>query len=103
MEYLITFKNTNFAIKAEQALLAQSLPVGVMPLPPQISAGCGICLRLKENDIRQALQVLAAANIDEIGLFSRVSLNGLFVYTPINDRSVLQRNECILKPKEQTK
>ena len=44
MEYVLTFKNTNFAIKSEQYLLVKKLHVSVIPLPSDISAGCGICL-----------------------------------------------------------
>ena len=81
MEYIITFKNTNFAIKAEHCLLASGLHVGVLPLPTQISAGCGISLRLSPDDIKAALYVLAEENINELGLYSRVSENGQYTYT----------------------
>ena len=80
MEYIITFKNTNAAIKAEQCLLEEKLHVGVIPLPSQISAGCGICLRLSQDEIQAALRILADAQIDETGLFSRTTENGRFVY-----------------------
>ena len=80
MEYVITFKNTNFAIKAEKCLLEKKLHVSVMPLPSQIGAGCGICLRLCQGEIKLALEVLGGRNIDGIGLFSRVNKNGLYSY-----------------------
>ena len=80
MEYIITFKNTNAAIKAEQRLLEEKLHVGVIPLPSQISAGCGICLRLSQDEIQAALRILADEQIDETGLFSRTTENGRFVY-----------------------
>jgi len=81
MEYVITFDNTNRAIKAEQCLLDHCLHVGVLPLPAQLTAGCGICLRIKPDDIKQALGILEDNNIDGIGLFSRETLNNAFVYT----------------------
>ena len=84
MEYIITFKNTNFAIKAEQCLLEQKLRASVLPLPSQISAGCGICLRTNQDEIKPALKVLADKNIDEIGLFMREMINGQFSYTEVN-------------------
>jgi selenide,water dikinase len=89
MEYIITFKNTNFAIKAEQCLLEQGLQVGVLPLPSHISAGCGICLRVNPSEIKQALKCLADHQIDELGLFSRVEEEGRFSYTGIEDWRVL--------------
>jgi len=88
MEYIITFKNTNFAIKAEQCLLEQKLGVGVLPLPSQISAGCGICLRVKPDEIKPALEILAKKNIDEIGLFLRTEENNRLVYTEITDETL---------------
>ena len=89
MEYIITFKNTNFAIKAEQCLLEQQLNVRVMPLPSQISAGCGICLRMEQDDIGAALRVLADRSINEVGLFSRETVDKQFFYAEICDRSIL--------------
>ena len=81
MEYIITFKNTNFAIKAEQSLLEQKIRTGVLPLPSQISAGCGLCLRVNQDEIKPALRILADSNIEGIALFSRVMKNNQFVYT----------------------
>ena len=89
MEYVITFRNTNFAIKAEKRLLEQKLQVGVMPLPSQISAGCGICLRINEDEIKSALEALAEINIDEIGLYVRVMENGKFFYSERKDWRLL--------------
>jgi len=84
MEYIITFKNTHFAIKAEYCLLEQRVQASVLPLPSQISAGCGICLRVGHDDIRLALKTLAEMNINEIGLFSRTPENSRFSYTEIS-------------------
>lgn len=83
MEYILTFRNTNFAIKAEQCLLAQTLHVSVLPLPSQIRAGCGICLRIQPDEIRPALKALAQSNIDEIDLYSRETENEKMIYTKV--------------------
>ena len=93
MEYIITFKNTNLAIKAEQCLLEQKLQVSVLPLPSQIRAGCGICLRTSENEIKPALEAFAKNNINEIVLYSRVTENNKFTYTEVKDRSVLMKQK----------
>ena len=81
MEYIITFKNTNFAIKAEQCLLEQNLHPGVLPLPSQVNAGCGICLRINPEEIKSSLKIIADKNIEGIAVFSRVMENNQFVYT----------------------
>ena len=83
MEYVITFNNTNHAIKAEQCLLKHSLHVGVLPLPAELRAGCGISLRVIPDNMEQALGILEDNEINEIGLFSRVRENNVFKYTEV--------------------
>ena len=84
MEYIITFKNTNFAIKSEQYLLEAKLRVAVMPLPSQIKDGCGICLRISAEEIGLARQIIADKNIGAMVLYSRVTLNGKYIYSEID-------------------
>lgn len=83
-EYILTFKNTNFVIKAEQSLLANKIKTRVMPLPSQISAGCGLCLRIDYNKIESALGILEEKNINEIGLFSRMNREDKFQYEELS-------------------
>jgi len=85
LEYIITFENTSLAMKAEKALLAESLDIGVLPLPSQISAGCGICLRVKQDDINEACDVLKDKNIIQAKIFFRISKNGQYVYVDCED------------------
>jgi len=89
MEYLITFTSTNFAIKAEHCLLEKKLQVNVLPLPSQIIAGCGICLRITRDEVISALKTLADRQIDIMGLFVRTSENGGYSYKELKDKSVL--------------
>lgn len=83
MEYVITFKNTNLAIQGERHLLDAKLQVTVMPLPSQIRAGCGICLRVPEDEIQEALEILKAKKIEEIGLYSRTETEVGFKYAEV--------------------
>ncbi len=83
MEYIITFKSTNFAIKAEKCLLEDKIFAGVLPLPPQISAGCGICLRVKEEELPRALTVLTNNGIEGIGLYKKEEIKGRAAHTLI--------------------
>lgn len=71
MEYIITFENTHFAILSERVLLEKGLKVTVFPLPSQLKAGCGICLRIKPDTIAAALGVLKDLKIGEISVYSR--------------------------------
>jgi len=83
MEYIISFKSTNIAIKAEQCLLSQGINVRVMPLPSQIRAGCGISLRVAASEIDTAVKMLYENNIDEIGLFTREQECGKYIYCEV--------------------
>jgi len=87
MEYIIAFKNTNFAIKAERCLLAQKLLVTVMPLPSQIRAGCGICLRIPPKEIKFARDALFDEGINEIEMYARAAKDNKFIYTEVKDGS----------------
>jgi len=93
MEYIISFENTSYAIKAEHHLLEQGLDIRVMPLPPQIRAGCGITLRVTADEIHKALKVLTENHIDGIELFSRIQENGKYTYKEIVDISILEQEE----------
>ena len=83
MEYIITFKNTNHAIKAEQHLLAGNFRIGILPLPPQIRAGCGICLRINPEQWEAAWQALTDLNMGGVSIFSRIPECGSFIYTEV--------------------
>ncbi len=90
MEYIITFKSTNLAIKAEHCLTEQKFKITVIPLPTQISAGCGICLGVSQDEIKPALMALADRNINEIGLFIRAKENQRFIYTDTSVGRIIQ-------------
>jgi hypothetical protein len=59
MEFMFTFATTRDAIEGEKLLLAAGLTVGVMPLPGQIGAGCGICLRVSPEELDKARSLSA--------------------------------------------
>jgi hypothetical protein len=65
MEYILTFNSTNQAIKAERLLLAAHLAVTVIPLPPQIRAGCGISLRISPSELDTAVRLVRDGHITE--------------------------------------
>ena len=53
---LITFESTHTAIATEQRLVAEGLRVRLIPVPTQITAGCGLALRFD----REKLSVIRA-------------------------------------------
>ena len=80
MEYIIAFRSTNHAIKAEQRLLEKKINVTVMPLPSHIHEGCGICLRADPDVIEPAMECLAKENIEGIRLYSRKMSDSRYIY-----------------------
>lgn len=54
---ILTFDTSNEAIKGE-LLLQGKLPVRMIPLPPEIQSGCGLCLRIDASlaDIRKVIK-----------------------------------------------
>jgi hypothetical protein len=59
-EFMFTFAAAGDAIGAEKKLLAGGLAPAVMPLPDQIGAGCGLCLRVAPDDLERARSLLGA-------------------------------------------
>ncbi len=44
----------------------------LIPLPPEIDAGCGYALRIREKDLTKALAILEESDYDGIFLMERV-------------------------------
>jgi len=84
-DYIITFQNTNYVMKAERALLDGSLCVVVLPLPSQISVGCGLCLKISELEIKSALSALGDVNVGKICVYSRTPENNRHIYAELSE------------------
>ena len=80
MEYILIFENTNMAMKAERCLLAKKLNVTALPLPNEISAGCGICLRIGPEDIEVALKALSESGVTKTTVYWRRDVDGEVEY-----------------------
>ncbi|MDR3123450.1 MAG: DUF3343 domain-containing protein [Treponema sp.] len=57
-DIIVGFESVSQAIRAEQALTEQGIPVRVMPMPASIRAGCGFCLRFFPADRERAAAFL---------------------------------------------
>ena len=55
--YLITFVSTADAILFEKKATAAHLPGRLIPLPPVISAGCGMAWKIKKQEVDNLLSV----------------------------------------------
>ncbi len=65
---VFSFASTHHAIAAERALL-QTDGTRLIPVPPEISAGCGLALRTEETGIKTVAGILAAELIPYEGLY----------------------------------
>jgi hypothetical protein len=75
-EFVFSFYSVKGAIVAERRLLDEGLPVRVMPSPPQIGPGCGICLRVKGGDLEKARMILGS---ECQGIFRRTGTGRDFI------------------------
>lgn len=64
---LLTFASSHAAMAAEFAVRKSTSPARLIPLPPDISAGCGLALRLPATDIQQVVALLEESAIDVEG------------------------------------
>ncbi|MCI6276873.1 MAG: DUF3343 domain-containing protein [Clostridium sp.] len=48
--YLIVFKNTMDAIKAEEILKKENIKIAIMPTPTYITQSCGISIKFDEKE-----------------------------------------------------
>ena len=82
VEVVLAFARTNETIQAERLLEEAGLSIRVMPLPSAIRAGCGVCLRLPEAQLREASVRLEQAGIPVQSVFARAAAGERSVYTP---------------------
>ncbi|WP_315110957.1 DUF3343 domain-containing protein [Clostridium intestinale] len=65
---LITFDSTHSAIRAEKELM-NDINVRIIPVPREISSGCGLSLKLDTNNIDKAREILISKNIKTSGYY----------------------------------
>lgn len=71
--YIIAFDSTHHAISTEQALKNAKKEVMIIPTPREITASCGLSLRVKKEDISFLKEQLKEKNMSYRGIF-RVKL-----------------------------
>ncbi len=80
-EIVITFDSTNQAIAGENSVFENGINASVMPLPSTLGAGCGMCLRVKEDEIKSTLIVLKENNVKYASAYVRTVINGKSSYS----------------------
>ncbi|WP_024467627.1 DUF3343 domain-containing protein [Treponema pedis] len=59
---VFSFSSSHYAIAAELAVKGKE-EARLIPLPPEISAGCGLVLRVKEDAVKNTAELLNGAEI----------------------------------------
>lgn len=73
---IVGFPTTNAALAAETCFQAAGLPGRLVPLPPQIAAGCGLAWRAPDDHLAPAgiqaalIGALDAAGIDHTPVYA---------------------------------
>ena len=61
---IITFRTTTQAMAVEQFCMKQGLPGRIIPVPREITSGCGLCWKAAPADREQLLSALQAGLLD---------------------------------------
>lgn len=61
--YIIAFNSTNEAILSEKVILDKNINARIIPLPTEITASCGLSLRIEADDLEKAIVLLGQNNI----------------------------------------
>ena len=56
--FVILFPSVSHVMKAEKILLAEELPIKIIPVPRSISSDCGVCIRLEESVVEKSRTIL---------------------------------------------
>lgn len=66
---LVVFNCTHAAIKAEKELLLAEIKVRIIPVPRQITADCGISIKVNTADLDLVKKVIEDKNIQVSGYY----------------------------------
>ncbi|MFU0824790.1 DUF3343 domain-containing protein [Clostridium sp.] len=74
---LVAFSSTHSAIKAEKELTRHELDVKIIPVPREITAGCGLSIRFDLSDLKQVKKIIDDNNIETSGYYhiKKIGLN----------------------------
>ena len=86
-ETIFTFSSIVQTIQAEQHLLKAGMDVRVMPLPPDLRAGCWMCLRLPPSQTVDAQRFLQESGLAPQAIYTRTEDNGKSVFSVMNKES----------------
>jgi hypothetical protein len=59
---------TSHALRAEKVLQADGISCKLIPVPRHLSSDCGVCIRVARSNQAAALQALATAGVETVGV-----------------------------------
>ena len=72
LKLIVTFHTTTAAMAMEKACAAAGIPGRLIPVPREITAGCGMAFRAEVEQEQSLLEAAAAANIQVDGVYKLV-------------------------------
>lgn len=66
---LATFNSTHSAIRAEKELITAGINIKIIPVPTEITASCGLSIKMSLEDLEKAKKVLSDNNIEVSGYY----------------------------------
>ncbi|QNO15151.1 DUF3343 domain-containing protein [Alkalicella caledoniensis] len=63
---LLAFESTHDSLKAEDIILSEGIKVNPIPLPKNITARCGLGLKIVESKLEEVLNLLNNSHIDYV-------------------------------------
>lgn len=78
--YVITFESTHLAISTEKVVLAETT-VEMVPTPREISASCGLSLKVSLANIDNVLSILAERPKEGMKLYHMIREDGKKIAT----------------------
>lgn len=79
--FLLIFKNTQGALKAESFLKEKGIKLVIMPTPTHITQSCGISIRLSDEEFNKTKPFVSDGSVEykyiyvrEAGQFTEVTL-----------------------------
>ena len=68
---LITFDSTHQALQLEAVLDRIELDFDIRPIPPSLSAGCGLAIEFYSNDIDKVIEAIASHQIISNAMYQK--------------------------------
>ncbi|MFO7820376.1 MAG: DUF3343 domain-containing protein [Halanaerobacter sp.] len=65
---LLVFNSTHHALEAEDRLKERNYEIMVVPVPPEISANCGIAVKFSENEA-EVLSLVEESTVETAGCY----------------------------------